>query len=273
MLKILKSVGMGGQNNKADVIITQRLLNNFVTALDLVAIVVDGGCGEKTITAIRKFQTVRFGSASADGRVDPGGRTLSALNATTPAPANDPSSLSGAAWWHANQARYINSSSLDDLIPDFRENVTRFISAMRSGAAIVSVASTRRNKVRAYLMHYSWRISEETITAADVPLEPGCPIQWNHGNAAASKAGAQEMRDLFNMAFQPSLRSRHIEGKAIDMTIIWDGTISVRDSNGALITVSAPNSGDHNATLHRIGASYGVIKLISDRPHWSTDGH
>jgi peptidoglycan hydrolase-like protein with peptidoglycan-binding domain len=268
---ILKSVGIGGQNNKADVIIIQRLLNNYVTALNLSTLVTDGGCGDRTVTAIRQFQSVHFGSVSADGRVDPGGRTLYALNATPTM--SDAVGLSGAAWWHTNQGRYLNSNALDDLVPDFRDKVKRFIKAMRAGSAQVIVDSTRRNKIRAYLMHFSWRICEDTIAAADVPPEPGCPIRWNHDNAAASKAAAREMRDLFNVAYQPSLRSRHIEGKAIDMTIAWDGIITVRDASGAPVRLGAPNSGDYNATLHRIGASYGVIKLVSDRPHWSTDGH
>lgn len=271
MPNILKSVGLGGQNNKADVIIIQRLLNNFVTALDMTALNPDGGCGQMTIMAIRKFQTARFGSNGADGRVDPVGKTMAALNATAPTVA-DPKLLSGAAWWHNNQAHYANSSSLSDLVPEFREKVTRFINAMRAASAHVTIDSTRRNKIRAYLMHYSWRISDGTIAASAVPPEPGCPIRWDHGNPATSKAAAKEMRDLFNIAYQPSLRSRHIEGKAIDMTITWGAAISVRDAKGTAISVGAPYSGDYNAVLHRIGASYGVMKLVSDRPHWSTDG-
>jgi hypothetical protein len=270
---IIKSVGMGGQNNKADVIIVQRLLNNFVTALNLVALTADGGCGEKTITAIRKFQMTHFGGNVADGRVDPVGKTMAALNAIMPVSVSDPAGLSGATWWHANQAHYLNSNSVDDLVPEFREKVNRFIAAMRAASASVIIESTRRNKIRAYLMHFSWGISEGTIAAADVPPEPGCPIRWNHGKAAASKTAAREMRELFNVAYQPSLRSRHIEGKAIDMTIHWDGTIALRDATGTLVSIGSPHSGDYNATLHRIGASYGVFKLVSDRPHWSTDGH
>jgi hypothetical protein len=40
-----------------------------------------------------------------------------------------------------------------------------------------------------------------------------------------------------------------------------------------MITVtSAPRNGG-NASLQQVGQSYGVIKLVSDPPHWSTDGH
>jgi hypothetical protein len=80
------------------------------------------------------------------------------------------------------------------------------------------------------------------------------------------------MCDLFQIAFEPSLTSRHIEGRAIDMTIGWNGTIKVKDRQGKAREVGAPRSGDTNPDLHRIGAGYGVIKLVSDPPHWSDDG-
>jgi hypothetical protein len=37
--------------------------------------------------------------------------------------------------------------------------------------------------------------------------------------------------------------------------------------------LGAPQSGITNATLHAIGATYGVHKLLSDTLHWSLDGH
>ena len=81
------------------------------------------------------------------------------------------------------------------------------------------------------------------------------------------------MRNLFNIAYRPSLRSRHIGGKAIDMTITWTGNLQMQDGHGQPVTVPPPGGGDINAKLHRVGATYGVIKLVSDKPHWSTDGH
>ena len=57
------------------------------------------------------------------------------------------------------------------------------------------------------------------------------------------------------------------------MTISWAGNLAMRDGQGRLVTITPPRTGDVNAALHRVGASYGVIKLVSDKPHWSTDGH
>lgn len=274
MAEIVKSVGKDAPNRKADVIVVQKLLNNFTTGLGLKALEVDGGFGTDTGTAIRRFQAKVVGIANPDGRVDPGGRTLVALNGTAPPSASDdPSQLSGAAWWHANEARFANSDKIDDLVPDFAAKVRSFIDAMRAGGASVRISSTRRNKVRAYLMHYSFRVAAGEIAASAVPPEPGCIIVWDHGAAAASRQAAREMRDLFNIAFRPSLRSRHIDGKAIDMTIAWNGSLQMRNGQGQAVVVPPPGSGDLNAALHRVGATFGVIKLVSDKPHWSTDGH
>jgi hypothetical protein len=265
MPDIKQSVGIGGVNDRTDVGIVQKLLNRHVAALGLPALTTEGNLGPKTIAAIKRFQSVILGVTDPNGRADPGGRTITALNA---APIGQ---LSGAAYWHANQARFANSASLDDLAPDFRDKAKRFIVAMRAGGARVTLTSTRRNTIRAYLMHYSWAISNGDIAAANVPAEPGCAIIWDHGDVAQSRRAAQDMRDLFALVYEPSLKSRHIEGRAVDMVIGWTGTIKVKDAGGKSIPLSSPTDGT-NPVLHRIGASYGVIKLLSDPPHWSSDG-
>jgi hypothetical protein len=121
-------------------------------------------------------------------------------------------------------------------------------------------------------MNACWRVAKGTLKPRDVPAIDGCAIEWDHGDAAASRRAAQEMVDLFRIAFQPSLTSLHIKGRAIDMTITWDGTIRVRDANGNAKPVGAPRN-DGNPVLHAIGATYGVRKLASDPPHWSDTGH
>ena len=54
------------------------------------ALAVDGKCGPLTIAAIRKFQLKRFGWGGADGRVDPDGPTLVALNTFDKVPVEPP---------------------------------------------------------------------------------------------------------------------------------------------------------------------------------------
>lgn len=80
MGNITSSVGDGGVNNRSDVSTVQRLLNRFPQLGDT-PLKVDGLCGRGTISRIRAFQSQVLKSSRPDGRVDPGGRTLAALNA------------------------------------------------------------------------------------------------------------------------------------------------------------------------------------------------
>jgi peptidoglycan hydrolase-like protein with peptidoglycan-binding domain len=272
MPALQKSVGNGGVNQTADVKIVQKLLNKYAVSLAISRLNEDGQIGPGTIAAIRRFQTVMFGIDSPNGRVDPGGRTIIALNSLLPS-----APLSGAGWWHANQDRYPNSVLISDLSPVFRDKAARFVNALRTAGANVVVGSTRRNASRAYLMHYCWQISQNSMSPAAVPIRPNCAINWDHGDLSASKKAAKDMAALFAMKHIASLESRHIQGEAIDMQIKWDGQIAVKDASGNRVILGKPrsgeqNSGEQNAALHEIGKSYGVIKLLSDPPHWSSDG-
>ncbi len=95
------SVGFGGKNVTANVMVVQYLLNCVPAGRGgpTAELAVDGIIGPKTLTAIRRFQSASFGKA--DGRVDPNGRTLQALQGYDPRPdqslqdANFKTSLSG----------------------------------------------------------------------------------------------------------------------------------------------------------------------------------
>jgi hypothetical protein len=266
---ISASVGASARNVLADVNHVQILLNRFNATLGFKPVLADGNCGAKTLTAIRNFQTIKLGIANPNGLMAPGGATITALEQFDDRPA--PPVVSGAAWWHANQYKYLNSVRIEDLAPDFRAKVQFFISALREAGASVAIGSTRRSQIRAYLMHVCWRIAANELPASGAPTETGCTIKWDHGDGAKSRAAAKEMRDLFGIVFEPSLKSRHIDGLAIDMNISWQGTIRVRDAGGNMVFLSSPANGA-NPALHKIGASYGVFKLVSDLPHWSNDG-
>jgi len=183
------------------------------------------------------------------------------------------SNLSGKDWWHANQARYPNSRKIDDLEASFRSDVERFINSLRNAGAIVVVSSTRRNAIRAHLMHYSWKIAHGTIDPRDVPKRSGLNIEWDHGNIEKSRKAAEEMVNLFGMAHIASLTSNHIRGKAIDMNISWKDRLVLTQPSPLFIKIeSTPRTG-RNRELHKVGASVlGVRKLVSDPPHWSYNG-
>jgi peptidoglycan hydrolase-like protein with peptidoglycan-binding domain len=77
------SVGAGGTNRVGDVMAVQRLLNKFIVSGRLPGIAplaADGIIGAKTGAAIRAFQRHVVGMKNPDGLVDPGGRTLKALD-------------------------------------------------------------------------------------------------------------------------------------------------------------------------------------------------
>jgi len=181
--------------------------------------------------------------------------------------------FSGAEWWHANQQNYANSAEISDLAPSFATQVGGFIRALEAGGATVLVAATRRNRLRAYLMHYCWRLANRDIAAAKVPLERKVPIIWDHGNEALSRQAAQEMLDLFDVVYKPSLTSNHIVGRAVDMKISWTEPFLLKDARGREVLIDRPREDAVHPGLHAVGATYGVRKLRSDAPHWSTNGH
>jgi len=184
--------------------------------------------------------------------------------------------FSGPAW----VSKFPTSSSLNDLTEPFRAGANRFVSVLRSAGANVSISDTLRPPERAYLMHYCFAIAREGLDPAAVPPMTGVDIQWAHKNAAGtvdlagSKAAAEQMVDGYGIVFKPVLNSRHTEGRAVDMDISWQASLVIAKADGSKQTISSvPRTGAENTDLHNVGASYGVIKLLSDPPHWSSDGH
>jgi hypothetical protein len=277
MANIGGSVGKGGANTKADVLTVQKLLNKHVASLGLPALDEDGRIGTNTIDAIRAYQKIALNMAKPDGRIDIGGDTWKALDAgsgvAAPAAPAGGGQLSGGAWWHANQSKFPNSNKLADLNPPFRDRAIAFIDALKAAGAQVSVTSTLRHPIRAYLMHFSWKVAKGQIAPSAVPAKPGCDIVWDHGSLTKSKTAAREMMNLFGMAHIAALKGLHIDGHAIDMTIGWSGTLSIQDAAGATKAIGAPRNGNDNKALHAVGASYKVHKLATDPPHWSINGH
>jgi len=177
--------------------------------------------------------------------------------------------LSGPQW----VARFPGSRSIFDTKEPFVGKLTRFHQALRDAGANISISATLRPPERAYLMHFSFRIAREGLDPRTVPPMPGVDIQWFHGTTAASRNAAAQMVAGYNIAFKPALSSRHTQGLAIDMTITWAGTLKIKDASGTVRNIGSPRNGRDNGALHTVGSTYGVIKLVSDPPHWSSDGH
>lgn len=185
---------------------------------------------------------------------------------------------SGAHWvaWANSHAR--NSRRIEDLEGTFRRGVEEFREALETAGARVEVSATRRSPKRAYLFHWSWKISQGRCKPADAEPMTGVDIRWNHGDDRQSKAGALEMVRGFGLAvpprsiYPPALSSAHITGRAIDMTISWRGSIEVAKKDGSVLRVSHTPDINANLALHAVGEPYGVRKLRSDAPHWSFNG-
>jgi len=185
---------------------------------------------------------------------------------------------SGKYWvtWADTNAK--NSASLDDLVDPFKSNVKAFIKALQDGGAKVKVTATKRHANRAYLFHWSWMIALGKCKPSEAKAQTGVDIEWDHGDLAKSKAGAQEMVDGFGLAVPPksnvapALTSNHIAGQAVDMDITWTGEIKVKKKDGTAVAVPFQANPNLNTKLHQVGESYGVKKLTSDAPHWSYNG-
>lgn len=177
--------------------------------------------------------------------------------------------VSGAQW----VARFPTSTSLADLTPAFSKAVTNFIAAIEAAGSSVNISATYRPPERAYLMHYAWAIAKDGASPTHIEAKAGVNIDWAHLGAkgrsdrkAAVKA-ASAMVSGFAMAHSAVLVSRHTEKRAIDMTISGVVGKSENDASGKATPIHSLKD------LNPVGKSYGVIKLVSDAPHWSDDGH
>jgi hypothetical protein len=85
-LKIIKSVGLGGQNNKNDVKSVQTALNKLLTLIPPTKSLTEDGllntntASSKTIDAIKLFQRKVLNMSRPDGKIDPNGRTHRKIN-------------------------------------------------------------------------------------------------------------------------------------------------------------------------------------------------
>ncbi|HTW57150.1 MAG TPA: hypothetical protein VMD99_03355 [Terriglobales bacterium] len=184
--------------------------------------------------------------------------------------------FSGPQW----VGRFPNSNRIDDLVDPFRSNARKFVAALKTAGATVSINATLRPKERAYLMHWSFCIAREDCDPETVPAMPGVNIEWIHTDTSgnkqmdASKRAAEQMVEGYDIAFRPVLVSRHTQGLAIDMDISWtSAAITIKDAAGNNVAINAGAKDGSNPQLHDVGRTYGVIKLIADPPHWSSDGH
>ena len=177
--------------------------------------------------------------------------------------------LSGAHWVKF----FPGSISIADLASPYRQRVEAFEQALRVAGARMVIAATYRPPQRAYLMHYAARISRGEIAPQNVPSYAGVAIDWVHYTNAGSVQAAQDMVNAYGIGSNPvALTSRHTQGYAIDWEITWQGTLNVKNAQGRIVSIGTPRTSYQNSVLWQVGATYGVIHLRYDPPHWSIDG-
>ena len=178
--------------------------------------------------------------------------------------------VSGPQWC----ARFAPSTSLDDLVPDFGDRVRAFLSQLNRAGASVTIADTYRPVERAYLMHWCCMIGGSGQDPARAPAMKGVNIDWKHGGSIQkAREAARGMMAGYQIKLPAALVSRHTQRRAIDMTISWTGTLKIRDFHGEMQSIATGPRNGANPKLIAVGAGFGVIKLPSDPPHWSDDGH
>jgi hypothetical protein len=174
--------------------------------------------------------------------------------------------------------KFKGSNSLDTLKGSFASGARKFVAALHAAKAQVQITATFRPPQRAYLMHWAWEVAHG-LDPSKVPAFSGVDIDWVHKDKAgkvdlaASKQAGQEMVQAFDMAHQAVLKTRHEEGLAVDMVVTWSGELKIKNAKGEDVTIKSSPQTNNNKDLQSVALTYGVHKLVSDYPHWSSDGH
>lgn len=165
-------------------------------------------------------------------------------------------------------ARFPTSRSTSDLLPDFRDKVECFNKTLMQGGARVTFNATYRPPERAYLMHWCCMIAKSGQDAAAIPAMADVDIDWTcGGDRGRSMKAAERMAIEYGIVFPAALVSRHTQRRAVDMTIEnYVGKVFTKPG-GDYVVLSTERD------LWHMGALFDVIKLPSDSPHWSDDGH
>ena len=155
---IVASVGEDGTNRAGDIRTVQWLLLRI--GIDPGA--VDGLAGPRLIAAIRSAQA-RFG-IDADGRIDPGGRTIARLTATR-------------ATWDSDSHNWPQERKLASLHPRFRGRIVRVIDTLeQDGLRPTIVYGWRSVAVQRRLLREG--VTQVGFSFHNAQTPEGLPAAW-----------------------------------------------------------------------------------------------
>lgn len=224
-------------------------------------------------------------------RTEPGeGMTEGGVLLDSPAaPAID--RKSGAHWKAVADANWPNSTSLADLEAGFSADLAAFIGVLGANGIRHEITAGLRPPERSYLFHWCVKVAKGKVAPKDVPAMAGVDIVWDHGNDAASRAGAQALADAFDLVGIAAHPSNHNGGKAVDMKLDFSGlanstltytkngqtvTRTIKTDDEARIGVKAKGKTISDIAareLSKAGADFGVKRALdNDIVHWSRTG-
>lgn len=173
MSNITGTVGRNGLNQRADVVVVQDLLRSRGCDPGRS----DGVCGQRTITAIKRFQTLF--AAAPDGLVEPGKTTwrrlCDGMPGSAPPPAVPPSD------WTGDSSQWTQEKKLQSMKPDMATKVRRVVGALaqrgfqpkifygwRSVAVQARLFAEGKSKVRFSFHNAQTRDGTPNAYAADI---------------------------------------------------------------------------------------------------------
>jgi hypothetical protein len=184
--------------------------------------------------------------------------------------------FSGAHW----VTKYPAKTALGDLNSNFGNPLSRFLAALHKAGASITVKSTLWPKERVYLMHWAYRVARQGFDPQQVPEMDKVAIRWWHGTPERSRKAAEEMLKAFQidkLEQSPSLKTHHADGQAVDMDVMWGGSLMLVDAHGQMHTIKSSPHDSTNDELLSVAQSYG-LKMGGKHgddgpPHWSVDGN
>jgi hypothetical protein len=222
------------------------------------------------------------GGVYSDGPAEPAPAALTAAQR-----------LSGAHWKKIADDSWGGATpNIAELESSFGADLTKFLDMLGANNITYSLESGFRPPQRSYLFHYCVMVAKGSIAPNKVPAMDGVDIVWDHGNAAASRAGAQALADAFGLVGVAAHPSNHNAGTAVDMKLDFSAnpgnklsytvggntiTRTIKTSDEARIGVSAKGksiSGIGGRELSKAGADFGVKRAVdNDIVHWSRTGN
>jgi len=209
-----------------------------------------------------------------------------------PAPLTEEERKSGAHWKQIADDRWGGATpDIAELESSFGSDLRAFLDMLAANNITCVLESAYRPPERSYLFHYCVKVWKRKIAPKEVPPMAGVDIAWDHGNDAASRAGAEALANAFGLVGVAAHPSNHNSGQAVDMKLDFSGNPTntlTYTKNGRTITrtiktddearVGAKAKGKSIANiekreLSKAGADFGVKRAVdSDIVHWSRTG-